>query len=178
MHIGEYAVLGALTARALSRTKIGLGAAGLVCSVAACALFGMLDEWHQSFVPGRDASGFDVLADVTGAVLALSAAAMVIPRNTTHGPGKKIEIKLFGRRDCHLCDEAEKVITEVCAPGGVPIDGVIIEKVDVDTDASLVSVYGDQVPVVTINGRKHFKHSVEPERLRRVLASIDRTGRR
>jgi len=37
--------------------------------VLVATLYGMSDEWHQSFVHGRDASGFDVLADAAGALL-------------------------------------------------------------------------------------------------------------
>ena len=40
-------------------------------------LWGISDEFHQSFVPGRDASGWDVLADAVGfglAVLLLTTA--------------------------------------------------------------------------------------------------------
>ena len=36
-----------------------------------CAMYGASDEWHQSFVIGRDASFFDWLADCSGASLAL-----------------------------------------------------------------------------------------------------------
>lgn len=38
----------------------------------AVALFGLSDEWHQSFVPGRDCSALDWLADVIGAKLGLA----------------------------------------------------------------------------------------------------------
>jgi len=38
-------------------------------SVLFCSLYGISDEWHQSFVPGRDASVFDWVADTTGAFL-------------------------------------------------------------------------------------------------------------
>ena len=38
----------------------------------AVALFGLSDEWHQSFVPGRDSSAFDWLADALGAALGLA----------------------------------------------------------------------------------------------------------
>ena len=172
MHLAEYAGLGALMARALARSGAGLGPKSVAGGLAACALFGVLDEFHQSLVPGRHASAADVLADVTGAALALLAGWLL-----TRAAGT-IEIKLFGRQGCHLCDEAEKVLDEVCAQGGVRIEGVRIQKVDVDTDPELLKAYGDQVPVVTINGRKLFKYRVEPERLRRVLASIGRTGRR
>ena len=44
-------------------------------SVLFCSLYGLSDEWHQSFVPGRDASFGDWLADTMGA--ALAAMAMV-----------------------------------------------------------------------------------------------------
>ena len=178
MHIAEYAGLGALTARALARTRIGLGQAGMAAGLGACALYGVLDEFHQSFVPGRDASARDVIADIVGAGLAMFAGYLMNRAGSRRAETAVVEIRLFGRQGCHLCDEAEMVIAEVCAPGGVSIDGVRVEKVDVDSDAALVRAYGDQVPVVTINGRKHFKHRVEPERLRRVLASMGRTGRR
>lgn len=36
-----------------------------------CAVYGALDEWHQSFVPGRDADFLDWTADVAGAICAL-----------------------------------------------------------------------------------------------------------
>lgn len=35
------------------------------------ALYGISDEFHQSFVPGRDPDIFDWLADITGAYLAV-----------------------------------------------------------------------------------------------------------
>ena len=35
-------------------------------------LYGVSDEFHQSFVPGRTVSGSDLLADVLGAVLAVT----------------------------------------------------------------------------------------------------------
>jgi VanZ family protein len=39
-------------------------------TVLACLLYGISDEFHQSFIPGRDVSGMDVAADTVGAVLA------------------------------------------------------------------------------------------------------------
>ena len=32
-------------------------------------LYGVADEWHQSLVPGRDPSGWDVVADAAGIVV-------------------------------------------------------------------------------------------------------------
>jgi VanZ family protein len=39
------------------------------------SLYGVFDEWHQSFVPGRYASLTDVALDVAGAVLGIWLAA-------------------------------------------------------------------------------------------------------
>ncbi len=38
-------------------------------AVVMAVLWGILDEWHQSFVPGRDPDVFDVLTDLQGAIL-------------------------------------------------------------------------------------------------------------
>ncbi len=37
----------------------------------ACAIFGVSDEIHQSFVPGRSVSAFDLMADMTGALMSV-----------------------------------------------------------------------------------------------------------
>jgi len=34
-----------------------------------CLLYGMSDEFHQSFIPGRSVSVFDLLADLAGALI-------------------------------------------------------------------------------------------------------------
>ncbi len=40
-----------------------------VVTVLFCSLYGISDEWHQSFVAGRMADPLDWLADTTGALL-------------------------------------------------------------------------------------------------------------
>ena len=42
------------------------------------SLYGLSDEWHQSFVPGRDASLADVLADALGCWLGATVAWAVL----------------------------------------------------------------------------------------------------
>ena len=54
--------------------------------IGACAVtstYGMLDEWHQSFVPGRYATLTDVTLDVAGAVLGVWLAARIGSREGT-----------------------------------------------------------------------------------------------
>lgn len=39
------------------------------CTVSFCLLYGISDEFHQSFVPGRYVSVMDVMADTVGAII-------------------------------------------------------------------------------------------------------------
>src|SRR5687768_9543525 len=75
-HAAGYAVLAVLACRALAR---GLGRPVTVRvaarAVLISALYGVSDELHQSFVPGRLASVGDFLKDVAGAVVGAVACA-------------------------------------------------------------------------------------------------------
>ena len=43
----------------------------IVASISFCSIYGLSDEWHQSYVPGRDADLLDWLADTIGASIAV-----------------------------------------------------------------------------------------------------------
>jgi VanZ family protein len=64
-HVAEYAVLGGLL--------VWAGAAPRA-AVAFAAAYGVTDEVHQAFVPGRDASPVDWGLDVVGAVVGVAIA--------------------------------------------------------------------------------------------------------
>ncbi len=70
VHAALYAVLGALLRVALGRTGP---------AIALAAAYGVTDEVHQAFVPGRDADLFDWIADVVGAVVGAASAARAWP---------------------------------------------------------------------------------------------------
>ncbi len=68
VHGALYLILGLSLAWGKGRTGSNVGWAPLLLMGAG---YGALDEWHQSFVPGRDASVGDWMADSAGVMLAL-----------------------------------------------------------------------------------------------------------
>jgi VanZ family protein len=69
-HGTAYCILGLLVSRATSggfRRPLVQGEALLI--VVLCTLYGVSDEFHQSFVPGRDATFWDVVKDFGGSTL-------------------------------------------------------------------------------------------------------------
>ncbi len=73
LHVVEYAVLGGLCYRALCRgTNESWGNMALPLAVVFTSLYGISDEVHQSFVPFRDSSWLDWVADTIGAAVGAS----------------------------------------------------------------------------------------------------------
>jgi len=58
-----------LQAKSMSRSRLMLTGLGVVLF---CLLFGISDELHQCFIPGRSCSIGDLLADTAGAVIVVS----------------------------------------------------------------------------------------------------------
>ena len=72
-HATAYGVLAATVIFAMlpwSRHQEGRMAFGILIF---CLLYGLSDEFHQSFIPGRFPSGMDIVADGLGAALVLIA---------------------------------------------------------------------------------------------------------
>ena len=69
LHFAAYAVLGVLFFRAYQTLSFKNNIQLLMLlSMISASLYGISDEIHQSFVPDRDGSLMDVMADVLGAV--------------------------------------------------------------------------------------------------------------
>jgi VanZ family protein len=66
-HLIEYAILGGLTCRALTTPGARVPRSMIARTLVYCAVYALLDEAHQAFVPSRTASGIDVMIDITGA---------------------------------------------------------------------------------------------------------------
>lgn len=75
-----------------------------------------------------------------------------------------IRVELLTRPGCHLCDDMKDALTEAAA--GLDVE---LKETNVDTDEDLAARYGNDVPVVFVNGSMAFKHRATAEALRRRL---------
>lgn len=70
LHVVEFGIFGLLLGRALRRSGFKWTSRKVLFIVLVCSFFyGLSDEYHQSFVPGRNSSFIDVLADTVGGFL-------------------------------------------------------------------------------------------------------------
>ena len=76
-----------------------------------------------------------------------------------------VQLTLYTRTQCPLCHEMRAVIERVARD--IPL---ALALVDVDTDPALAAAYGDEVPVLAINGRRAFAVRVDARTLRARLA--------
>jgi VanZ family protein len=75
-HFVEYFVLSLLVLRGLRAGRTESHLKWAVTAVLVVAGYAAVDEWHQSFVPGRTAAVGDVLLDTTGGAAAQAVAAL------------------------------------------------------------------------------------------------------
>ena len=78
IHLVVYFILCVLLHRALSYQRVfpRIARWSLACAVLFSILYGVSDEFHQSFVPNRDASIYDLAADSVGTLLFLSYSVL------------------------------------------------------------------------------------------------------
>ena len=76
-----------------------------------------------------------------------------------------VRVRLVGKPDCHLCDDAEQVVAAVCAEVGAAW-----ERVWITTDPALADAYWELIPVVLVDGVQHDYWRIDPQRLRAALA--------
>ena len=67
---------------------------------------------------------------------------------------------LYSRLDCCLCNEMKTIIRQLA--DRIPLE---LEEIDVDSSADLKQTYGEEVPVLFINGRKAFKYRLTARQL-------------
>jgi VanZ family protein len=82
-HFTEYFILSILVLRGIRAGRREARIVWAVAAITVVACYASLDEFHQTFVPGRTPAVADVLLDTIGGICAQIAAALVISKKTT-----------------------------------------------------------------------------------------------
>ena len=77
-HVTEYFIFSLLVLRAFRYGHKGMRLVWALGAIGVAAAYAALDEYHQSFVPGRTAAFADVLLDTAGSIAAQVIAALVM----------------------------------------------------------------------------------------------------
>jgi glutaredoxin len=87
------------------------------------------------------------------------------------GPGAResvdctrLQVVLYTRQGCHLCEAALHTVDEVRT--SYPFT---LSVIDVDSDLQLRDRFGEEVPVVMVNGKVRFRGRVNRALLQRLL---------
>jgi len=111
-HIVEFGILGALLFLSFYLTPLAysflkdLSGSKLQnefrCSLITGGLYGLSDEIHQAFVPGRKANPFDLVADIIGVIVGIIIMIWLLEYHSKIGK-KNAKIKgktIQGEKDC------------------------------------------------------------------------------
>ena len=74
---------------------------------------------------------------------------------------------IYSRPGCHLCHDMKAVVERVIgrtAPGTVSLT-----EIDISTDQALEQTFGQEIPVLLIDGRKAAKYRITETELERKL---------
>ena len=71
-----------------------------------------------------------------------------------------MKVAIYSKPDCPLCDDAKEVLLAVRQR--VPFD---LEEINIESDPALFEQFKYDIPVVFVEGRKAFKHRLDPKTL-------------
>jgi glutaredoxin len=83
---------------------------------------------------------------------------------------KPLDVTLYTRPGCHLCEEAKAQIAPLLRGAGARL-----REVNIDADSALRALYDYDVPVVLLGARKVAKHRVDVGQFRRQLDEARRS---
>ncbi|MGG7507002.1 glutaredoxin family protein [Plantibacter sp. YIM 135249] len=81
----------------------------------------------------------------------------------------RVQLTLVSKPECHLCDDARLVITDVIGalPEGAP--EITLDEVSILDDTELYDRHWEEIPVLLIDGKVHNYWRIDPDRLRTAL---------
>jgi glutaredoxin len=75
-----------------------------------------------------------------------------------------LEVTLYSRPGCHLCEDAKALIGPLLAEFGFTL-----REVNIDLNPEFAELYSWDIPVIFIGKYKAAKHRVDPRQFRRQL---------
>jgi glutaredoxin len=75
-----------------------------------------------------------------------------------------LEVTIYSRPGCHLCEEAKAVIQPLLEEFGATV-----REVNIDKDTELAERYSWDIPVIFLGAHKAAKHRVDARQFRRQL---------
>lgn len=88
----------------------------------------------------------------------------LLRRQNVQVTGEEARVEIIGRPNCHLCEDAERVVAQVCAERGVDYRVRSIED-----EPSLADRYAEYIPVILVDGVQLDFFRVDPIRLAHAL---------
>jgi len=76
-----------------------------------------------------------------------------------------LDVTLYSRPGCHLCEAAKAAIDPLLAEFGAEL-----HEINIDGDPVLTERYGWDIPVLFLGARKAAKHRINVKQLRRQLS--------
>jgi glutaredoxin len=80
---------------------------------------------------------------------------------------KKVQVILYTRPGCHLCEEMKKQMV-----GANCTELYSLEEINIETDSDLLERYRYEIPVVSINGVEAFRHRLSAEEFKAYLSRL------
>ena len=88
-------------------------------------------------------------------------------------PHQALEVTLYTRPGCHLCDEAKSQIAPILAEFGAQL-----REINIDADPNLREQFDVDVPVIFLGDRKVAKHRIDLRQFRLQLTEARRSADR
>lgn len=123
--------------------------------MARCAIYTPFLEIEASFI---------FYDEVTRATISGELIRVKTLLRSGHTMKAKPHVKLYTKPGCHLCEEARQ---EMLAAG---IEGeYTFEEVNIEQDTEAYERYKFEIPVITVDGHKAFKHRLTAKEFKRRI---------
>lgn len=78
-----------------------------------------------------------------------------------------VQVVLYSRPGCHLCEDMKAEIGRSGCAGHYTL-----EEVDIESDAELLAYYQFEIPVLFINGVEAFRHRLRADEFKRYVTLL------